>query len=698
MSPEVEEGALEDWVMSWSTVALAVHDADLRCVRQNAAMLQLTAGEPSREAHSSVLATVLADADVAAWVARMRHVLLTGRPESGLVVRARTAVDPRHERVFSVSVSPLRERNGRTPGVCTTVVDVTVEQRGKERLALLSEAGTRIGSTLDVMRTSQELAGMMVPALTDFVAVDLLDALLSGDEPAPLPVTSAPALRRTAHASVRPGVPEAVVRLGDVDVHPEHTPSAHVLRTGRSILFRDLRPEIDAWFDQDPLRGTTMRKHGFHSGMIVPVTARGTTLGVVLFARSLREESFEPEDLALAEELVSRAAVCLDNARRFTRERTSAVALQRSLLPQGLPEQSAVEAASRYLPATPRLGVGGDWFDLIPLSGARVAMVVGDVVGHGLQAAATMGRLRTAVRTLADVDLAPDELLTRLDDLVLRLSAEPGTRRGGEDEATGGIGATCLYAVYDPVSGTCSFARAGHPPPAVLRPDGRAEFLNLPAGPPLGLGGLPFEARDVELPEGSLLALYTDGLVESRERDIDQGLETLRQTLATRDISLEGLCDSLVAKLLPGHRADDAALLLTRLKRLGADSVAAWDLPNDPAAVSAIRAEVLRTLSSWQLEDAAFVTELVVSELVTNAIRYGGAPIRLRLIRDRTLICEVSDSSSTAPHMRRARAFDEGGRGLLLVAQLTDRWGSRQTTNGKVIWCEQTLPASSTAP
>jgi serine phosphatase RsbU (regulator of sigma subunit)/anti-sigma regulatory factor (Ser/Thr protein kinase) len=687
LSPEAEEGALAHWVLSGHTVAVAVHDASLRLVRENPAMRRL-GGRVGRHGITAVLSAP----DAAEWQARAERVLHTGQPASPFVCRRNTRAELDRRHVFTAAITPLREPGGRIRGVCTTMTDITDQQRDKDRLALLNEAGTRIGSTLDVTHTAQELADVIVPALADFIAVDLLDALLSGDEPGPVPTTGAPALRRTANASVRPGVPEAVVRLGDVDVHPEHTPSARVLRTGRPTLQHSFGPAVTAWMEEDPIRGASMRKYGFHSWMIVPIIARGTTLGVALLGRSLREEPFDADDLTLAEELVARAAVALDNARRFTRERSSAVALQQSLLPQWLPQLSAVEAASRYLPAAPRLGVGGDWFDVIPLSGARVALVVGDVVGHGLQAAATMGRLRTAVRTLADVDLAPDELLTHLDDLVLRLSAESETDRGTARGEAGDIGATCLYAVYDPVSGRCSLARAGHPPPAVVRPDGSAEFLDLPAGPPLGLGGLPFEAREVDLPEGSLLALYTDGLVSSREDGMDAGLDNLLRTIAVPGRTLEDLCTRLVTGLAPEHRSDDAALLLARLRRLDTRQVAAWDLPTDPAAVPAVRADALHTLADWGLEEEGYVTELVVSELVTNAIRYGGDSIRLRLIRDRALICEVADTSSTAPHMRRARANDEGGRGLLLVAQLTDRWGSRQTTTGKVIWCEQTLP------
>jgi anti-sigma regulatory factor (Ser/Thr protein kinase) len=367
--------------------------------------------------------------------------------------------------------------------------------------------------------------------------------------------------------------------------------------------------------------------------------------------------------------------------------------LQRSLLPQTLPAQAALEIASRYLPANTESGVGGDWFDVIPLSGARVALVVGDVVGHGMRAAATMGRLRTAVRTLADVDLPPDELLTHLDDLIIHLSAdESGTEGAGE--AAGGIGTTCLYVVYDPVSRRCTLARAGHPPPAVVSPEGSVYLLDAPVGPPLGLGGLPFETLETELPEGSILALYTDGLLQARDHDIDEALDEMFAALSRPSATLDTVCDRVLTGLLTHRPEDDVALLVARTKALHADRVAVWDLPSDPSVVAQARRRSTDQLAAWGLEEAGFVTELMVSELVTNAIRYGRPPVQLRLIHeDSTLICEVSDSSSTAPHMRRARTFDEGGRGLLLVAQLAQRWGTRHAAVGKTIWAEQSLVA-----
>jgi ABC-type multidrug transport system ATPase subunit/anti-sigma regulatory factor (Ser/Thr protein kinase) len=376
----------------------------------------------------------------------------------------------------------------------------------------------------------------------------------------------------------------------------------------------------------------------------------------------------------------------LDSA--ITGNTAMAVSLQRSLLPHGLPEQDALDVGYRYLPA--QAGVGGDWFDVIPLPGARVALVVGDIVGHGMHAAATMGRLRTAVHNFSMLDLPPDDLLAHLDDLVVRIDKDES---GPGATGTTISGATCLYAIYDPVARTCELARAGHLPPALVRPDGTAEFLDVPAGPPLGLGGLPFEAVERRLPEGSQLVLYTDGLVEDRSRDIDVGLELLRTALRGRDRTPDQTCDAVFAELLPQNPRDDIALLVARTRGVAADRVAGWDVPQDPAAVAEVRRAATGQLERWGLEDLTFTTELLLSELITNAIRYAGGPIQVRLIKDRSLICEVGDASSTAPHLRYAATTDEGGRGLFLVAQLAEQWGTRYTPAGKIIWTEQRITA-----
>ncbi|MFE0460270.1 SpoIIE family protein phosphatase [Kitasatospora sp. NPDC058965] len=363
-----------------------------------------------------------------------------------------------------------------------------------------------------------------------------------------------------------------------------------------------------------------------------------------------------------------------------------AVTLQQSMLPSGLPAQDAVEAAHRYLPA--HSGVGGDWFDVIPLSGGRVALVVGDVVGHGLHAAATMGRLRTAVHNLAMLDLPPDELLTHLDEVVSRIDEE----EAAGDRAEAIIGATCLYAIYDPVSCRCQLARAGHLPAVLVYPDGTVDIPDTPAGPPLGLRGLPFTTVELDIPEGSQLVLYTDGLVESRTKDIDVGLDRLRAALAHPGRSPEQTCQGVLDAMLATSPTDDVALLVARTRAVPMDRIAEWNVPQDPAAVSASRAAATAQLRRWGLDDLVLGTELILSELVTNAIRHAAGPIGVRLQYGRTLICQVADGSGTSPRMRLAASTDEGGRGLFLVGQIAQRWGTRYTEHGKVIWTEQKLP------
>ncbi|MFB6846611.1 SpoIIE family protein phosphatase [Streptomyces sp. NPDC056373] len=664
-----------------STCTTALYDTGLRLVRANADMERVI-GLPEEAMRGLRVSEIVHHPQADRAEQGMRRALETGERQD-LQVSLQLAG---HERpsVWTVSLAPVRAGDGRPQGVLLSAHDMTEQQQARQRLALLNEASLRIGTTLDLVRTAQELADVAVPRLADFVTVDLLPSIDDGDDPPTGSPHGPVRLRRVAHQSVLEGCPEAVVPNGTVAVYPDRSTAAECLAAGRPLIQQVTPEAMEHVLRQTPDRGERMRRFGFHSVLAVPMRARGLTLGVATFSRHRNPEAFEEDDLLLGQEITDRAGLCIDNARRFTRERATSLTLQSSLLPQRLPEQSALDVASRYLPASAQAGVGGDWFDVIPLSGARVALVVGDVVGHGIQASATMGRLRTAVRTLADVDLPPDELLTHLDDLVSHLAA-------GAD-GTGDIGATCLYAVYDPVSRRCSLARAGHPVPALLTPGGQAEFLDVPAGLPLGLGGLPFEAVERELPEGSVLALYTDGLVEAGSRDIDAGMDTLLRTLQAADASLEGTCDAVLRTMLPERPADDVALLMARTRALDTFHVAAWDVPPDHAAVAVARKNASLQLAEWGLDACAFVTELVVSELVTNAIRHAEPPIELRLIYDRSLICEVSDGSTTAPHMRRARTYDEGGRGLLLVAQTCQGWGARHTADGKVIWAEQALP------
>ncbi|MDX3311785.1 SpoIIE family protein phosphatase [Streptomyces sp. ME08-AFT2] len=614
---------------------------------------------------------------------RAERLLLAGTTATDRVLKVGT-------RLLAVSQRPMEAQPG--PGGSVTTLRDTTELSAlvgrvevvQERLSLLYEAGLRIGTTLNVTRTAEELAELAVPRFADYVTVDLADAVLRGEEPN---LANIAELRRVALHGVREGTP--LYPIGELIHFDPSTPQATGFGSGRMVLEADMAA-FSGWQVQAPDRARALVASGIHSMIAAPLRARGVILGVATFWRSREPTPYDQEDLSVAEELVARAAVSIDNARRFTREHATAVALQRSLLPHALPEQSAVEVAHRYLPAEAGLGgVGGDWFDVIPLPGARVAIVVGDVVGHGLHAAATMGQLRTAVHNFSTLDLPPDELLWHLDELVTRIDQDRDDENGDTPTLTG---ATCLYAVYDPVSGRCAMARAGHLEPLLVHPDGRARLAGVPAGPPLGLGGLPYEKAEIQLPPSSSIVLYTDGLLEERQRDIDESIERLRGVVAHAGRTPEQMCQAVMDALLPTAPRDDVALLVARTRLLDGDRTALWQVESDPAAVSGVRACVSGLLHDWGLDEEAFTLELILSELVTNAIRYATGPITVRVIRDRTLICEVSDGSSVSPHLRRAAGMDEGGRGLFLVAQFADRWGARYTPEGKVIWTEQQLP------
>ncbi|MFI6206242.1 SpoIIE family protein phosphatase [Streptomyces sp. NPDC051041] len=557
---------------------------------------------------------------------------------------------------------------------------LAAEARG--RLSLLNEAAVRLGTTLDMRRTAEELAEIAVPCFADLVVVDLVESVLAGEEPQPGRLRPGVALRRVA---AWPDQDFRDTAAGGVDEpvgYPAGTPQARCLESGQpgtdSVVTAALA---------DRVHPVDLLGEGEHSYLGAPLSAQGSVLGLAGFYRRGRTRPYEEDDLTLAGELAARAAISVDNARRYRRERHASLTLQRSLLPHVLPRLSTVELASRYLPADARAGVGGDWFDAIPLSGMRVALVVGDVPGNGLQAAATMGRLRTAVRTLAGLDLLPEEVLAHLDDLVSRAPDESG------DEQDPATGATCLYAIYDPVSCSCTAARAGHPPPVLLTPGGTAKLLDLPAGPPLGLGGIqPYESATVGLPAGSLLTMYTDGLLkESRGYgDTDARTGQLLALLNLAGPALEDICDRVAGTFPPGGPHDDVALLLARVHALPGDRVASWELPSEPSAVARARALTRAQLAAWGMSELDFNTGLVVSELVTNAVRYGGpGPVGLRLLRDGSLICEVSDRSNTSPRIRRAATTEEGGRGLFLVAQFTKSWGARYMPQGKTVWAEQ---------
>ncbi|MFI9417340.1 SpoIIE family protein phosphatase [Streptomyces werraensis] len=551
-------------LLTQAGLGLAVWDTELRCVWANDVLTRYDGIPRERRLGLPPRASLAGDAD--ALEETLREVLGTGACVIGRPYRVPVVQGDRRPRFLAATALRLDGPDGRPLGVALLVLDVRGGRGVEDRLAVVSEAGARIGTTLDVVRTAQELADFTVPLLADYVTVDLTEAVRLGGEPLERLGTAdgrVPAFRRAGVASVHDGAPESLWSSGDAVFVPEASPFTQVLHTGRPLLEPHIDTSPGTWLDHDPARAEKIRRYGMHSLLIVPLQARGLLMGVAVLVRADNPAPFDDGDRLLAEEIAARAALSLDNARRYTRERTAALTLQRSLLPRRVDGGDAMEVAAHYVPADAEYSAGGDWFDVFGLSGGRLALVVGDVVGHGIAAAAAMGRLRTAIRTLADLDLPPAELLTRLD----RTSVHLVETDEASDVECCSIGATCVYAVYDPAARTFTVALAGHPPPAVTGPDGALTFPDLPHGTPLGYGLPPHEAAVLELPPGGLVALYSDGLVEDRRHDIGAGMERVRRALARAggDSSLTDLCTAVVATL-PRAPEDDVTLLLARAR------------------------------------------------------------------------------------------------------------------------------------
>lgn len=684
----VAEGpAILEALFTQAPIGIAVYDRDLRVVRVNTALERIH-GFPEEQALGRPISDLLPGLDATAIECRIRKVLETGQPIVNAVHGGRTPADPDRDHVWNVSSVVLTGPDGAVLGVTDLIIDITDQHQTRERLSLIGEAAVRIGTTLDVQRTSEELVDVLVPRFADVAVVDLLDSVMAGTEPEPAG-TGPAVVRLVARKAGDPGVFEGLAEPGQLRSYSSDSPHVQSLADGQPRLI----PHLDlhsAWLrHSDDERIRAMHNYGIGSLILVPVRARGTTLGFVHLYRK-HPKPFEADDLVLAQDVVARAAVCVDNARRYTNEHTAALTLHASMLPRSVADQSAVEVAHHYRPSRVHAGVGGDWFDVIPLSGARVALVVGAVPGEGFQAAACMGHLCSAIRTLAQLDLTPDELLGQIDEMVPRL-LEREHASGSAPVVEALKGATCLYAVYDPISRRCVMASAGHPPPAVVGQSGDVDFPDLPVNNPLGLGDPVFEPLDVELGEGSTLVLCSHGLLHCPDES-DALASRLGTVIAGRSRPLDDTC-GVIADLIAPHLTTDngLAVLLARTRTLDPEKVATWTVPPVPGAVGSMRALARRQLEQWSLEYLAFDMELIVSELITNAIRHGHDPIRLRLVLDRTLICEVSDTASTFPHIRRAATTDEGGRGLFLVAQCSHRWGTRYLPVGKTIWAEQVL-------
>ncbi|WP_344095082.1 ATP-binding SpoIIE family protein phosphatase, partial [Streptomyces stramineus] len=575
---------------------------------------------------------------------------------------------------------------------------------GGERLRFVGAATRRIARGIDLDEIVLGLCRATVPTFADAILVYLRDPLPVGDERPVGPVVLR--LRRTDQ------LPEHVRGLGEALGVPDAL-SPPVGAEGRSDPATDLagaaaeRCEVriggplaevlrgvrPVFGDSSAARAALPELLGEgrcvpdrHRTILAPLRGRRRVIGAAVFIRRADRAAFEGDDLLVAAQLATHTALGVDKAVLYGREVYIADELQRTMLPDSLPQPTGVRLASRYLPAAETARVGGDWYDAIPLPGNRVALVVGDVMGHSMTSAAIMGQLRTTAQTLAGLDLPPAEVLHHLDEQAQRL---------GSDRM-----ATCLYAVYDPVAHRIVIANAGHPPPILLHRGGRAEVLRVPPGAPIGVGGVDFEAVELDAPAGATLLLYTDGLVESRIRDVWTGIEQLRERLietarltGPNPPPLEPLCDEVLGMLGPGDRDDDIALLAARFEGIAPSDVAYWFLDPRPQTARQARRLAKRALTRWGLEELTDGVELLVSEVITNAVRYAERPITLRLLRTDVLRCEVGDDVPQLPRLRQARPSDEGGRGLYLVNRLARRWGATRLSTGKVVWFELALPA-----
>ncbi|MFC5954828.1 SpoIIE family protein phosphatase [Streptomyces pratens] len=558
----------------------------------------------------------------------------------------------------------------------------------REHLEFLNEVSSRIGTSLDLSRTIVEVSKAVVPRFTDVAGTYLREQVVAGegfDEG--VPDTTTMWHRVALEHTDEPGRWDDVVPVGEAMPFPAHTPFFQCMTTGEPVLVPRISEQmghaVASQFEKRDIRPLITGR----SMLVVPLKARQAVLGFMILLRHPQRQVFNDMDRVTGAELAARAGLVLDNARMYTYQENVAETLQDSMLPHIPPRMAGCDIATRYLPGTLLGRVGGDWFDSVKLPGARTAFVVGDVMGHGLNSAAMMGQLRTAVQTMAGLDLPPAQLLRNLDDLAQRL---------GETHL-----ATCLYAVYDPIASELHLANAGHIPPVLVRAaDGRSELLDLPTGAPIGVGGVPFESVRVHVEPGDRLVMCTDGLVEVRGEDIGVGLAALCESAAHPAASMDDACDTIIRALAVtfseagrGGRKDDVALLMARLSGIEPDHVAEWRLVPDPSEVTRARAMVREQLYEWGLEKHADNAELMVGELVTNAVRHAHArPVALRLVRGDTLLCEVEDDDHELPTLLNTGPTDEFGRGLRVVSRLAREWGTSRTRSGKSVWFELTLP------
>jgi PAS domain S-box-containing protein len=669
-------------IFTHSPVGLCVLDDQLRVVRMNTACRGLR-GTPVEHLLGKCFTEAYEVEDPEEEAAVAHRVLDTGEPVLSRLVRGFEAPGQPRRRICSVSYFRLEDSHGDVLGLVASAVDVTEREKARSRLALLDTVRTRVGQQLNVGAVCRELVEAVVPAFAPIASIEVIDDVIRGEEPPPVPVDPDVPLRRAAFEG-----PIAVRPLGDVHRMPAGTPFSSVLS--------DLRPRLvsieedSPWLAADPPRAEAIKRAGAHSLIVAPLALRGQALGLVSFYRNRQEDPFEEDDIPVASAACAHAALCIENARQYMREWVIASTVQRRLLPQQPSRRTTVEISQLHLASQDG---GGSWFDAIALPGARTALIVGDVAGRGMAAAITVGLLRTAIHTLAGLDLQPDEMLARLSDTAARLAAAHAALPHADPVPREPLLIRCAIAIYDPVDLTCAIARADLPEPVAVFPDGMSASLPVPPGPPLaGTGNAPFPATTVNLPEGSTLAMATAALAD--EVLAPSGpLRSLLDGASARP--LPDLRGSIAYAITDSHPTGETVMLLARTKALPPDRVLTRSLPADPKAGPIARAAARHQLEVWGVdEETAFTTELIVSELVGNAVRYGAPPLRLRLIWERKLTIEVSDSAASAPHVKHARTIDETGRGLFIIASLADQWGTRYEAQGKTVWAEQPTAAA----
>jgi hypothetical protein len=627
--------------------------------------------------------------DAAAAVAGLLEAIRSDR-EGSAMLTIDTRDGPAAEAV--VTVHPMRASGTSLAALALLRIPASREERFVDpalmRRQMLDDTFTRIGDTLDIDHLARELMDALVPAFCNAADLLLLESLAGDDEwPAGGPEGGLPLRRISLLHDRKDPAWEAAFPTGEILRYPGGSPYYRCMDTGAPVLETTVSKSQAGEIAKAWRRKPVAKLLSGASMLMLPLIARGTMLGFFACTRQEGFRRFDAYDVDIGMDFATRAAVFIDNARRYSREHATALTLQRSMLPTGLSAPSSVEVRHRYLPGSKLIEVGGDWYESIALPGGRVALVVGDVAGHGVRAAVTMGRLRTAIHTLAMLELPPADSLQQLDELMHTL---------GEREPHF---ATCAYAVFDAVSGECEVAVAGHLPPLLVHPDGSNELLDVPPAPPLGIGDGEVESRRFKVEDGSLFVLYTDGLVENKGQDISDGLARLRGIFGPGSPTrpLEDLCKATLDGVYSDHQRDDIAVLIARLRRLPADNYASWTLQPKLTSVREARSVLAEPMKRWGLEELIPTTELLVSELVTNAVKYSRGEVTLRLVNEKALVCEVLDNSGALPRLRQANGEDESGRGLQVVRQLSHRWGARRTATGKVVWCEQPLPGGAGA-